>query len=75
MVPQLAYVLTYMLSVVICIAVFIMLCWHLWGVSRGETTVEAQDHEVYKRIAKDRGDVCGAIWHNHLHAHTLVRIL
>ncbi|KAG2756812.1 zf-DHHC-domain-containing protein [Suillus brevipes Sb2] len=56
MVPQLAYVLTYMLSVVICIAVFIMLCWHLWGVSRGETTVEAQDHEVYKRIAKDRGD-------------------
>jgi len=61
MVPQLAYILTYMLSVVICIAVFIMLCWHLWGIARGETTVEAQDHEVYKRIAKDRGDVCGYI--------------
>ncbi|KAG1750279.1 hypothetical protein EDB19DRAFT_1679480 [Suillus lakei] len=57
MVPQLAYILTYMLSVVLCIAVFIMLCWHVWGVARGETTVEAQDHEVYKRIAKDRGDV------------------
>ncbi|KAG0702825.1 DHHC palmitoyltransferase-domain-containing protein [Suillus ampliporus] len=56
MVPQLAYILTYMLSVVLCLAVFIMLCWHLWGVTRGETTVEAQDHEIYRRIAKDRGD-------------------
>ncbi|OAX42724.1 zf-DHHC-domain-containing protein [Rhizopogon vinicolor AM-OR11-026] len=56
MVPQLAYILTYMLSVVLCISVFIMLSWHLWAVARGETSVEAQDHEVYKRIAKDRGD-------------------
>ena len=68
MVPQLAYILTYMLSVVLCIAVFIMLSWHLWAVARGETSVEAQDHEVYKRIAKDRGDVCGPILHGCAHA-------
>jgi len=57
MVPQIAYILTYMLSVALCISVFIMLSWHLWAVARGETAVEAQDHEVYKRIANDRGDV------------------
>ncbi|KAG0706744.1 DHHC palmitoyltransferase-domain-containing protein [Suillus ampliporus] len=68
---SLAYILTYTLHVVLCIVVFIMFCWHLWGVSRGETTIEAQDHEVYKRIAKDRGDACGSIRHDDMHADTL----
>ncbi|KAG0696871.1 hypothetical protein DFH29DRAFT_857566 [Suillus ampliporus] len=56
MMPQLAYILTYTLSVVLCIVVFVMLCWHLWGVSCGDYRRGIEDHEVYKRIAKDRGD-------------------
>lgn len=41
-----------------CIAVLVMLLWHLWGVAGGETSVEAQDHAVYRKVAKDRGEVC-----------------
>ncbi|KIJ60372.1 glycosyltransferase family 2 protein [Hydnomerulius pinastri MD-312] len=54
--PQLCFILTYMLSVVLCIAVAIMLLWHLWGITRGETSVEAQDHGVYRKVAEGRGD-------------------
>jgi hypothetical protein len=39
------------------LAVGIMLLWHLWTVSLGETSVEAQDHEVYRKMARGRGDV------------------
>lgn len=46
-----------MLSVVMCLAVLIMLLWHLWGIARGETSVEAQDHSIYRKVAKDRGEV------------------
>lgn len=55
--PQLFFVMSYLLSVVMCIAVLSMLLWHLWGVARGETSVEAQDHAVYRKIAKTRGEV------------------
>ncbi|KAF9223797.1 zf-DHHC-domain-containing protein [Gyrodon lividus] len=54
--PQLCFILIYILSVVICIAITLMLLWHLWGIARGETSVEAQDHEVYRNIAKGRGE-------------------
>lgn len=37
-----------------------MLTWHMWGVARGETVVEAQDHEVYAKRAKERSDVRSA---------------
>jgi len=47
----------YILSVVMCLVVGIMLSWHLWTVSLGETSVEAQDHDVYRKVAKGRGDV------------------
>lgn len=56
--PRLCFIISYMLSVVMCIAVLMMLLWHLWAVARGETSVEAQDHAVYRRTAKDRGEVC-----------------
>jgi len=54
--PQLAFILIYILSIVLCIAVGIMLTWHLWSVSIGETSVEGQDHNVYRNVAKQRGD-------------------
>jgi len=55
-VPELAFALTYILSVVMCLAVGVMLGWHLWGIAHGETTVEAQDHEEYRKAAEERGE-------------------
>ncbi|KAF8643163.1 hypothetical protein AX16_009206 [Volvariella volvacea WC 439] len=54
--PQVAFVLMYILSAVLCLCVAVMLLYHLYGISCGETSVEAQDHEVYRAVAKDRGD-------------------
>jgi len=54
--PEILYVLVYMLSVVMCLAVGIMLLWHMWGVVKGETAVESQDHEVYRKMARSRND-------------------
>lgn len=48
----------YILSVVLCLAVGIMGGYHLWSIAQGETSVEAQDHEVYRKKAKERGEVC-----------------
>jgi len=56
-IPQLCFIISYILSVVMCIAVLVMLLWHLWGVAGGETSVEAQDHAVYRKVAKDRGEI------------------
>ncbi|KAJ7157557.1 DHHC palmitoyltransferase-domain-containing protein [Mycena crocata] len=55
-VPQIAFVMIYILSVVMALAVGIMCSFHLWTVANGETTVESQDHEVYRRIAKSRDE-------------------
>ena len=59
--PGLAFVLTYILSAVLCFAVGIMLAYHIWTISLGETSVEGQDHEVYRKVAKSRGDV--SLWY------------
>ncbi|KAJ8517240.1 hypothetical protein ONZ45_g5563 [Pleurotus djamor] len=55
-VPELAFILTYILSVVLGLAVGIMLSYHLWVVAKGETTVETQDHEHYSKLASSRGE-------------------
>jgi len=55
-VPELVYVMIYLLSSVLCLAVGIMLSYHLWSIACGETSVEGQDHEVYRRKAKQRGE-------------------
>ncbi|KAG6812667.1 hypothetical protein H0H92_001425 [Tricholoma furcatifolium] len=56
-VPQIAFIVTYLLAVVLFLAVGIMLSYHLWSISSGETTVEAQDHEVYSKKARSRGEM------------------
>ncbi|GLB45772.1 putative DHHC palmitoyltransferase family protein, partial [Lyophyllum shimeji] len=53
---QIAFIITYLLSVVLCLAVGIMLAYHLYGVARAETSVEGQDFEVYRRKARERGE-------------------
>ncbi|KAH0584794.1 hypothetical protein H2248_008074 [Termitomyces sp. 'cryptogamus'] len=55
-VPALAYIIIYLLAAVLCLAVGIMLSYHVWSISCGETTVEGQDHEVYTKKAKSRGE-------------------
>jgi hypothetical protein len=60
-VPEVMYILIYLLSVVLCLAVGIMLSYHLWGIACGETSVESQDHNIYRRRAKARGEVCSVL--------------
>ncbi|KAG6901654.1 hypothetical protein C0995_009545 [Termitomyces sp. Mi166 len=55
-VPALVYIIIYLLAAVLCLAVGIMLSYHVWSISCGETTVEGQDHEVYTKKAKSRGE-------------------
>ncbi|KAF8869537.1 DHHC palmitoyltransferase-domain-containing protein [Mucidula mucida] len=55
-VPPLAYMLLYILSAVIGLAVGIMCSYHLWMIMQGETSVESQDHEHYRRVASERGE-------------------
>ncbi|TFK83738.1 hypothetical protein K466DRAFT_497900 [Polyporus arcularius HHB13444] len=54
--PPMAFLLTYILSVVLCMAVTAMAGWHLFMIASGETSVESQDHELYRRVARDRGE-------------------
>ncbi|KAG5645107.1 hypothetical protein DXG03_006921 [Asterophora parasitica] len=56
-VPEFAYVITYLLSVVLFLAVGIMLSYHLYNIAWAETSVEAQDHDVYRKKAKSRAEV------------------
>ena len=51
------FTLIYILACVLGFAVGIMVSWHLYGVSIGETSVESHDHEVYRQYAKERGTV------------------
>jgi len=55
-VPELAFLLVYILAVVMSLAVTIMSSYHLWGIACGETSVESQDHEHYRYVAKGRGE-------------------
>jgi len=54
--PPVAFLLVYILSVVLCLAVTIMITWHIWGIANGETSVESQDHEHYRKVANGRGE-------------------
>ncbi|OBZ66166.1 putative palmitoyltransferase ZDHHC16 [Grifola frondosa] len=54
--PPMAFILTYILAVVIFLAVLAMTGWHLWMVASGETSVESQDYEHYRKLARGRGE-------------------
>jgi hypothetical protein len=73
-VPEVMYAMIYILSVVLCLAVGVMLAYHLWSIASGESSVEAQDHEEYRRKAKERGEA--SFWLLYLlQAYVLVRLL
>lgn len=50
--------MSYILAAVMCLAVGIMAAWHLWSVAIGETSCEGHDFEIYRKLAKSRGEVC-----------------
>ncbi|KAI0925493.1 hypothetical protein AcV5_008215 [Taiwanofungus camphoratus] len=54
--PPMVFLLTYILAIVMCFAVSIMSAWHIWSVACGETSVESQDHEYYRKRAQARGE-------------------
>lgn len=43
-------------------AIFIMFGWHLWSIGQGQTSVEAQDNDQYRKTAKSRGQVCDLVF-------------
>ncbi|KAH6913511.1 DHHC palmitoyltransferase-domain-containing protein [Coprinopsis sp. MPI-PUGE-AT-0042] len=53
-VPDVMYGMMYILCVVLCFAVTVMGAWHIYGISSGETSVEGQDNELYRKRAKAR---------------------
>jgi len=53
-VPEFIYSLIYTLSGVLGFAVAVMLAFHVWTLLASETTVEAQDHDAYRRRAAER---------------------
>jgi len=52
------FTITYLLCIVMCLAISTMLAWQLWSVAVGETAVESYDHEHYRKVASSRGEVC-----------------
>jgi len=56
-VPPTAFVLIYILAGILCIAVVLMLSFHIWGIAKGETSVESHDFPMYSKRAKSRGNV------------------
>ncbi|KAF5334711.1 hypothetical protein D9758_017357 [Tetrapyrgos nigripes] len=57
--PPILFILSFILSAVLSFAVGVMLIVALWAVMRGETSVEAQDNEVYRKVALSRGEMFG----------------
>ncbi|KIL64061.1 hypothetical protein M378DRAFT_78934 [Amanita muscaria Koide BX008] len=53
--PPWVFVLVYLLSSILCLAVAIMLSFHLWGIALAETSVESHDFPAYRAKAKSRG--------------------
>jgi len=55
-VPEVLFIMIYILSAVLCFAVTVMLMYHLYAVMNGETAVENQDHEQYRQLARQRNE-------------------
>lgn len=55
--PQVIFLLIYIISLALGLAVGAMLSWHLYLISKGQTTVENHDFATYRKLAKNRGEV------------------
>lgn len=55
--PQIMFMLIYIIAIAMGLAVTAMVSWHLWLVSKGQTSVENHDASHYRKIASSRGEV------------------
>ncbi|KAJ3493710.1 hypothetical protein NLJ89_g10956 [Agrocybe chaxingu] len=55
-VPEIMFAMIYILCIVLCFAVGVMLSYHIYGIIWGETSVESQDHDEYRKKAKARNE-------------------
>jgi len=53
--PDYIFVMEFAMASVLGFAIFIMFGWHLWSIGQGQTSVEAQDNDQYRKTAKSRG--------------------
>ena len=60
--PRMQFILTYILAVALGLAVTVMLTWHLYLVSTGQTSVENHDFDVYKKVAERRKETFVNSW-------------
>jgi palmitoyltransferase len=51
------FLLIYIIALALGIAVGAMFSWHLYLISKGETSVENHDFGTYRKLAKGRGQV------------------
>ena len=56
------FILTYILAVALGLAVTVMLTWHLYLVSTGQTSVENHDFDIYKKVAERRKETFVNSW-------------
>jgi len=55
--PRACTLMLWILAVALGLAIVIMALWQLWSIGRGETSVEANDNDFYRSLAKARGHV------------------
>lgn len=51
------YIIVYILSLALGLAVLVMLLWNIYQIGKGVTTVEGYDHGIYADRARSRGEV------------------
>ena len=56
-VPEIAFLLIYILAAVLCLAVAVMASYCVYGITCGETSVESQDYGHPRKMARGRGEV------------------
>lgn len=57
MTPPIVYTLMWVLSVALGLAVPMLLFWHIYLISRGETSIEGHDNDYFAKKAKERNMV------------------
>ncbi|KAB5593398.1 Aspartyl-tRNA synthetase [Ceratobasidium theobromae] len=55
-IPEMVYIIVYILSLALGLAVLVMLLWNIYQIGKGVTTVEGYDHGIYADRARSRGE-------------------
>jgi len=55
-IPEIVYIMEFVLAAVFGLAILTMFGWNLWSVGQGQTAVEVHDNDHYREIAKARGE-------------------